>query len=368
MRLHKKLSVALLLASPLAHAQSTVILYGRLDAGVQYLNHIANGNGGTNSLWSAEGGDWGTSMLGFKGNEDLGGGLNAIFTLETALQILNGTTGGGRLFSRRAFAGLKSDDYGTLQAGRNLFIDSDGVWEFDPFVQQAFSSASLVRGRNWQQTSNNVEYHSPVIHGFDVQTQFAFGNQANGFNTGAPGEFGRSDGVMVSYHSKLLDLRGIYDELRDANGQMTSIFTSSREFFLGANVRVDNFKIQGAYTHLAAPDTPQGLADSANYYWLGATYTFNPAWAVTAAGFYVNVGSGAGDALHDPSSHATMYTLGATYNFTKRTFLYGTVAYVDNSKQANFSLLANPREGSSSTSPLQGESQTGAYLGIMHLF
>jgi predicted porin len=89
---------------------------------------------------------------------------------------------------------------------------------------------------------------------------------------------------------------------------------------------------------------------------------------MTAAGFYVDVGDGGGDAQHDPSGHAAMYTLSTTYNFTKRTFLYGTVAYVDNSKTANFSLLANPREGTGSTSPLQGESQTGAYLGIMHLF
>jgi predicted porin len=368
MRLRKQLMVTLLVASPLAHAQSSVILYGRMDGGVQYVNHISTGNGSTASSWSAEGGDWGTSMLGFKGNEDLGGGLNAIFTLETGLQIQNGTTGGGRLFSRRAFTGLKSDEWGTLQAGRNLFIDSDGVWEFDPMVQQAFSSASLVRGRNWQQTSNNIEYHSPVFAGFDVQTQFAFGNQANGFNNGAPGEFGRSDGVMLSYHSTLFDVRGIYDELRDNNGQMTNIFTSSREFFVGANVHFDLIRIQGGYTHFAAPDTPVGLADSANYYWLGATYQVNTAWALTAAGFYVDVGESGGDAEHDPSGHATMYTLSTTYNFTKRTFLYGTVAYVDNSKQANFSLLANPREGTGSTSPLQGESQTGAYVGIMHLF
>jgi predicted porin len=133
-------------------------------------------------------------------------------------------------------------------------------------------------------------------------------------------------------------------------------------------VHFDSIKIQGAYTHYSAPDTPAGLADSANYYWLGATYSVNRAWAVTAAGFYVNVGDGGGDTTHDPSGHATLYTLSTTYNLTKRTFLYGTLAYVDNGKQADFSLLANPREGSSSTSPLQGESQTGAYVGIMHQF
>jgi predicted porin len=134
MKLREPLMATLLVASPFAQAQSSVVLYGRLDAGLQYINHVPTGNGSTANSWSAEGGDWGTSMLGFKGTEDLGGGLHAIFTLETGLQVQNGTTSGGLLFSRRAFAGLKSDEWGTLQAGRNLFIDSDGVWEFDPMA------------------------------------------------------------------------------------------------------------------------------------------------------------------------------------------------------------------------------------------
>jgi predicted porin len=55
MRLRKQLMVTLLVASPLAHAQSSVILYGRMDGGVQYVNHISTGNGSTASSWSAEG-------------------------------------------------------------------------------------------------------------------------------------------------------------------------------------------------------------------------------------------------------------------------------------------------------------------------
>ncbi|MFM0066975.1 porin [Paraburkholderia aspalathi] len=368
MRLHTKLVAALAVISPLAYGQTSVSLYGRLDGGLEYLNHINNGSGGSSTRWSAEGGDWGTSMLGLKGNEDLGGGLNAIFNLETGLQIMNGTTGGGRLWSRRAFVGLKSDQWGTLQAGRNLFIDSDGVWEFDPFVQEAFSSASLVRGRNWQQTSNNVEYHSPVFWGFDVQAQYAFGNQAGAFNSGASGEFGRSDGIMLTYHSPLFDVRGIYDELRDSNGRFTNIFQASREYFAGANVHFDAWKIQGAYTHYSAPDSPVGVADTADHYWLGATYNIQSRWAVTAGGYYIKVGDGGSDAAHDPSGHAMMYVLGTTYNLSKRTFVYGTVGYVRNGSNSNFSLEASPRDATNNTSPLAGESQTGAYVGMLHQF
>ncbi|AYZ62307.1 porin [Burkholderia multivorans] len=362
--------IALLMAAAVpaaVSAQTSVTLYGRVDGGVEYLNHIATPNG-SKSRFSAEGGDWGTSMFGLKGVEDLGGGLSTVFNLETAFQVMNGTTGGGRMWSRRAYVGLKSNTWGQLQAGRNLFIDSDGVWEFDPFVQQAFSSASLVRGRNWQQTSNNIEYHSPVIGGFDVQAQYAFGNQSRGFNYGAPGDFGRSDGIMISYHSPLLDVRGMYDELRDSNGKFSNIFSSSREYFVGANVKVSQFKIQGAYTHYQAPDSPAGVPDRADHYWLGATWTANPQWAVTGGGYYVKVGDGNSDASHDPSGHAMMYVLGTTYNLSKRTFLYGTVAYVRNGGNSNFSLLATPRDATPNTSPMAGESQTGAYVGMMHTF
>ncbi|AJK49364.1 porin [Burkholderia plantarii] len=369
MKLRIRTIAALSFAMPAAaFAQSSVTLYGRIDGGIQYINHVANATRtGTSNLWSAEGGDWGTSMFGLKGVEDLGGGTSTIFDLETAFQVMNGTTGGGRMFSRRAYVGLKNNEWGTLQAGRNLFIDSDGVWEFDPFVQQAFSSASLVRGRNWQQTSNNIEYHSPVWNGFDVQGQFAFGNQTS-FNTGPNNDFGRSDGIMLSYHSPLFDVRGIYDELRNSNGKMDNVFTASREYFVGTNVYVQKFKVQAAYTHYSAPDTPTGLADRADHIWLGATYTATPAWAVTAGGFYVRVGSGGGDATHDPSGHAIMYVLGTTYNLSKRTFLYGTVAYMRNSGNSDFSLIATSRDSTSGTNPLTGESQTGAYVGIMHNF
>ena len=108
------------------------------------------------------------------------------------------------------------------------------------------------------------------------------------------------------------------------------------------------------------------MADRADHYWLGATYTATPQWAVTGGGYYVKVGDGGGDASHDPSGHAMMYVLGTTYNLSKRTFLYGTVAYVRNGGNSNFSLLATPRRDVGR--PMTGESQTGAYVGMMHTF
>jgi predicted porin len=83
----------------------------------------AAGNGYT-SRWRAESGDWGTSMWGLKGTEDLGGGLKAVFNLETGFNTFTGQNGGsaGTLFSRRAWVGLSDAQFGTLTFGRNLAL------------------------------------------------------------------------------------------------------------------------------------------------------------------------------------------------------------------------------------------------------
>src|SRR5579875_4171315 len=85
-----------------AHAQSSVTLYGLIDAGITYTN---NQNGHSN--WKASSGSVNGSRWGLRGAEDLGGGLKAIFTLENGFNIMNGTNGqGGAEFGRQAYVGI----------------------------------------------------------------------------------------------------------------------------------------------------------------------------------------------------------------------------------------------------------------------
>lgn len=93
---------ALSLFAASAMAQSTVTLYGIIDAGISYTNNVKGG-----SLWQESSGKLGGNRWGVKGNEDLGGGLSAVFTLESGFYSTNGTLGqGGREFGRQAFVGL----------------------------------------------------------------------------------------------------------------------------------------------------------------------------------------------------------------------------------------------------------------------
>jgi len=359
------------LACATTQAESSITLYGVADAGFDFLSQVQTGTGTTASRWRAESSDWGASRFGLLGKEDLGGGLTTIFNLESGTNLMAGSAGssGGRLFDRKAYVGLQSAQYGQFQMGRNLFIAND-QWDLDPMLQEAYSSTALVRSRNVPITSNDIEYKSPSYGGFSMHAQYTLGNQSTGFNRGAATEVGRSDGVQLTYSNTFFMLRGMYDEIRDPNGQMSNVFTSSREFFAGSNIYVNALTLQVAYTHLSAPDTPAGLARTADHYWLGAQYRVTPALALNGAVYHINVGSGAGDATHDPSGHATMFAAGTEYSLSKHSLLYATVAYVRNGSTSNFS-VANNNPGLNNdnlSNPLPGHSQTGGYIGINHSF
>ena len=368
------LAAALMSAGVIAHAQSSVTLYGRVDAGLEYMSGLQNGAGGSTSRWRAEGGDWGTSLWGMKGVEDIGGGNQVVFKLENGFGLMNGAAQ-GNLFNRWATVGLSNANYGTFTMGRMLYI-SNGVWDFDPFGQSSWSSASLVRGRNWPQSSNNFAYQSPKWNGFDFYGQYSLSNQT-AWNGNNPAGQGREDGLQLTYTNPLFQVRGIYDEIRNpANGQLngvaagggnaanTGAFNYSREYTAAVNVFLGQFKLSGAYQAIRTSGnvTVAGVPSTLNHEWGGVTWQATPALAAIAAVYHVNANNGAGN--------ATMYTIGGTYNLSKRTLLDLQIAHVHNSNGANFSLNANqPSTGTSNIeNPVAGHSQTGVYAGIQHSF
>ncbi|WP_322014427.1 porin [Paraburkholderia sp. J12] len=378
------LAAALMSAGVVAHAQSSVTLYGRLDAGVAYMNGVGTG-GGTGAATAGksqvllESGYWGTSLWGLKGVEDIGGGNKVLFQLEGSFSTATGSLGSaGSIWNRWATVGMANDNYGTLLLGRELFI-SNGIWDFDPFGQSNWSSASLVRGRNWPQSSNNVSYQSPKWYGFDVYGQYSLSNQTswNGDST-ASGAQGREDGLQLTYTSSLFQIRGLYDEIRNpANGTLggtynavnsgnvgQGVYAFGRDYMAMINVFLGQFKIQGGYEAVRSSGM-SGLAigepSTLDHEWGGVTWQATPAAALIAAVYHVNGNNGAGN--------ATLYTIGGSYNLSKRTLLDFQVATVQNSKTANYGLNANNSGTSAATgNPLIGHSQTGVYGGIQHSF
>ncbi|MEA3101222.1 porin, partial [Caballeronia mineralivorans] len=172
------LSLALLGTAGAAHAQNSVTLYGVIDAGLIYV-HNANGNQkqvGTNS-GTLSGDRWG-----LKGQEDLGGGLKAIFQLENGFDVNTGKLNqGGREFGRQAFVGLTSDKLGTVTLGRQYdpLVDMVQGITADNYFGGIFATPGDIDNYdNSLRTSNAVKYVSPTYAGIQFEGLYGFSNAA----------------------------------------------------------------------------------------------------------------------------------------------------------------------------------------------
>lgn len=342
-------SAAVLLgAAATSQAQDEVVLYGRVVMGVDYQSNIYNETTKRSGSWlrSADN-QWGTSMFGFRGTEELGDGLQAIYQLESGFSAARGQTNGTALFNRRSFVGLQSKDWGTLKLGKNQPI-ADALWAIDPTGQQFIGSATLVRGRNWMGHDNMISYETPNWGGFSILALSTPGQQMGSNNKL------RKDAVSLTYTAPVFELRAIYDVNRDENGRYSRLYEASKELTLGGTVTIDQLKLFAGWQRLSAPDSAPVNPDKAQHYWVGARYGITPRLTLIGAAYRTTVNKSGGN--------ANLFMLGADYSLSKRTLLYASVGRVRNSDNANFSVEAT------NNNPARGQGQTGMYTGIAHSF
>lgn len=376
---------ALAAMSTTALAQSSVTLYGIVDNAVQYETGLPGGN-----RVSASSGNWAASRLGFMGTEELGGGTQATFRLETRLNTQNGSYTNGTFFSGQATVGMRNAAYGAFRLGNMGQSEVlQDISDIDPQYAQKYAVGTLVRGRVWPQTANGFEYTSPSLAGLTVKGQYAITN-ATTWNAGTPGTSpsqlgggqGRSDGIKLQYDTDRLTLQLIYDEIRDATGRFSNVYTASRSISAGGMLRAGALRFYAGYQHLGAPDAsnagyfgtatptalPAGtsLPTAVDHVWLGSTWQIDPATTLTGAVYHANANRGNGN--------ATLFTLAGTYSLSKRTLLYSELGYLRNSATSNLGLNSgayganladDPLSGNASSSnPRYGRSQFGAFAGI----
>ncbi|TDV35739.1 putative porin [Paraburkholderia caballeronis] len=174
------LAAALALAAGAAHAQSSVTLYGLVDAGLVYVNN-QSGHANLESVTGPTSG----SRVGLRGAEDLGGGLSAIFTLENGFDTSNGKLlQGNRLFGRQAFVGLSSKQYGALTLGRQYDTMTDLIGAFAGTSMWAWLGTHPGDFDDLNSTfrvNNAIKYQSPAIAGLQFTGLFAPGGVAGDF-------------------------------------------------------------------------------------------------------------------------------------------------------------------------------------------
>lgn len=343
------------LASTAAFAQSNVQIYGAIDMGYSWRGDSANGSRSQNAIDS---GISDGNRLGFKGTEDLGNGLKAVFTLESGFLadtgVYDGFAGGG-LYTRLAYVGLASDSYGTVIAGRLQTPQYSFLTSIDPFGEGTVGTYLNVAGNDQgsmlavvPRVSNAVAYVSPSFSGLNVTAAYssnalaqdAAGN-SNANNrvyavlpryTNGPLDIGLSYHVIDLAGPGSLDIRnwalgGTYDF---GAVKLHAFYAKTKEETAGSDLDIKNWML--------------GLSAPFGRHTVKASYNFSDA----------DQGGDLGD--------SRQWALGYNYTLSKRTSLYAAYADIKNEKaRASFSHDA-------SNDASAGQYQKGFNVGVMHTF
>jgi predicted porin len=216
-------AVAALISAPLAaFAQTDVTLYGLVATAARYATNAAPGGA---RLYSLNDDAFTGSRLGFKGKEDLGGGLRAIFALEmgidpsagsltqtnAAASFGNGAT--GRAFGRESWVGLSSATFGTVQFGRQYTLAHTFSTRFQPLTNPNQDSLSVFSGHHVARQDNMAKYSNDMGPFNYAASVTAAENSGKAWSVAGGYKAGPVD--IVAYTEKLhtpdgLDIRKIW--------------------------------------------------------------------------------------------------------------------------------------------------------------
>jgi general bacterial porin, GBP family len=296
-----------------AHAQSSVTLYGIIDAGIAYNNNV-----GTGHLFEAASGAINGSRFGMRGSEDLGGGLKAIFVLESGFNVMNGrSVQDSRLFGRQSFVGLASSDFGSVTLGRQYDSVVDylgplsatgswgGTWFAHPFDNDNLNNSFRL--------NNAVKYTSPLFAGFQAGAVYAFSNSTN-FATNRAYSFG------ASYNIGALKAAAAYMQLSGTQGGTSNTTAGTLDQAESGAVGQDK-SLFGASGFQLGASTQRVFGG-------GVSYAFGPAvvgFVYTQSQFYNAINTGAS------TYKFNNYEVNAKYSLTPALSLAANYTYTDGS-------------------------------------
>ena len=317
-----------------AMAQSSqVSMYGIMDAAVSREDTGAP-NGSKTVLNS---GNQSSSRIGFKGTEDLGNDLKAMFNIEAGVALDTGAADSA-LFGRRAVVGLEGG-FGSLTVGREYSPGAD-VAKMSDILGQGFYGSNL-NAFNYltRRLSNSINYKTPTMGGARLMATYAAGEK----NTGPSGDL---MGVGAEFKLDALKLGAAYHTIKRLDAG------NDKEYVLGAAYKLGNVDIMGGY--LVAE--PEGGAKFSEL-------NFGASLSMDASTFYANIQQ---DKL-DGGAKGTGFTLAYAYALSKRTNLYASYATKRNNALATFGLnSSSTKVMPPATAP--GSDPSALTFGVRHSF
>jgi predicted porin len=333
----KLLAAALFTSLPLlASAQSSVTLYGIVDGSIAHEDTGAP-NGSRNVVNS---GNQSTSRFGFRGTEDLGNGLKALFNVEGGIALDTGAADAA-LFGRRAVVGIEGA-FGTVTIGREYTPISDVANATDINGQGFYGTNlnSFNAGRLTRRISNSVSYRSQSMAGFKLALGYGLGETATGPSQDLMG-------IAASYTIGNLYLGAGYHTIeRVASGD-------DKDMIIGAAYKLGDFDLKGNYMS-ADPTGANNKYEQINF---GISYTFG------ANKLFSNYQR----SELESGARGNGYSLAYSYTLSKRTNVYAAYATIKNNATGLFSINS---AGATIVPPAgaPGSDPSGLTVGVRHSF
>ena len=368
-------TAACCLMPQLGHAQSTVTLYGNVDA---YLSYMHSSSGAT--LRAVSDGAVQRSRIGFKGVESISNDLSVKFTLESGLSSDTGATaeassGSGRFFDRQAWLGLASGTYGELRLGRQntaIFTHGNNV------DYTARTLGSMVNNFGVPaRLDNDIAWLSPAWNGLSGELHYAPGESTLSSNSQAVYQYGveyNSGPFKANYAGlrahppangtvkKIIGYDNINLVYDYGNGKLYAAFVRSNNITSTANGNTAGNLLGGTGS---LPSTSMSATDAARYYniWqLSGDYRVTAQWRVGALWGKIVDTSNSG-------RNAQGGSVGTYFDWTKRTTIYALAETMHNDTNAGFRPF-----GSAAVTPnfagsdVNGQTISGVQVGVLHRF
>ncbi|WP_295760234.1 porin [Undibacterium sp.] len=362
----KKSLIALAVLSAVAgaaQAQSSVTVYGLVDMGLQRQDIGATKTSASATTTALDSGNQSGSRLGFKGSEDLGGGLKANFKLEMGINADEGKSAqGGRTFGRQAYVGL-AGDFGAVNFGRQYTPVFVAIDSFDPFSTGMSSgtagsgTSTLGAGAYFDhgnvRMDNSVTFSTNDVGGFTANLAYGMGEVA-GDNKAK-----RYMGLSAAYTGGPLFVEAAYSNRQDTVLTATTLDNAVKSTLIAGTYDFSVVKLHGAYQSIK-DDGVAATALKRDVWSFGVTVPVSAAGSVVAN--YID-SRNKNSFLTD--MNAKQYAIGYTHSLSKRTNLYTSYSQAKN--DANINL------GSADSGPTFHPVANGATVklfnvGIRHMF
>ena len=345
---------------------SSVKLYGTVDAAVEHLTN-AGSNGATLTRMPGLTGGSAPSRLGFRGSEDLGGGLRAIFTLEEGFGVDSGALNqGGRAFGRQAFVGI-SAPWGTITLGRQYSMLFWSQLDADILGPSMFGSGSLDSYLPNARVDNAIAYRG-TFSGVTLGATYSPGRDSvnagpSPSGTNCAGESAtdtkacRQWSLLAKYDTAQWGAAVAVDEITGGAGAFAGLTSSSlkdRRSTVAGWAKFGDVKVGAGL--IARRNEGSAATPRSSLWYLGAAYPVTPQFVVDGEVFKLD--------YKNSANQATLFALRGTYNLSKRTAVYATAGHIANDGALALS-VSNAAAGGG---PVAGGSQTGIGVGIRHSF